>query len=320
MDTTQASADTQETNVLADDQAANKFQGFATKDGERVEPPAAGPANDRPAKGGDASAKAKDEGEADEGDDEAKRHKSAQARINKAVGAQRAAERRAASLEQRLAALETRAAAPQQGNDKAKPKSDPNAPQPADYEYGELDSKFIRDLARYEARQEFEAARQETKQQSDNASQTKAQQEFQARLDTFYQGGIDIADDFEEVVSDQSLKISSVLGELILESEFGAQIAYAMASDSKEAKAVSALSPARQAAWFGQREAELSSESSDAAENSGQQRPPSTSSPKTTQAPPPPKGKTRGSGEAQQASPATTDFAQFERLAMKQQE
>lgn len=315
-------------NALADPQATDKFLGFATKDGERINSPAQQQA-DGEKKGGEDKAKVSDkakepdDGEEGEESESDRRHRSAQERINKAIGRQRAAERRAAALEQRLAVLEAQvragAAAHAQANGAGR-QAEERPPNPKDYQYGELDAQYIRDLARFETRQEMKAVQNNSKQEEDKASNTKAQQEFQARLEAFYHKGLDIADDFEDVVSDPGLKISPVLGELILESEYGPQIAYAMASDPKEAKAVSAMSPARQAAWFGQKEAELSSESSDAGEPSGQQRPPNRNSPKTTQAPPPPRTKPRGSGEAQQVSPATTDFKQFERLAMKQQE
>lgn len=328
---TPAEAQGATTNALADPQAdENKFLGFAVKDGERIRRE-----DDEPKKqGGEVKAKVseKDKGtddsdEPDEDDDneredgderEQQRRKSAQERINKAVARQRAAERerdalrgQVAELSARLAALEGRVSS---GSGGAKPKDGP--PSPKDYEYGELDAAYIRDLARYEARQELLAAQKSSKQEEERTSQTRAQQELQARLSAFYEKGLDIADDFEEIVSDPTLKISPVLGELALESELGPQIIYAMATDPKEAKRVSAMSPARQAAWFGQKEAELSSESSGAGEPSGRKHLHSDNSPKTTQAPPPPKSKPRGSGSAQKVSPSTEDFAAFEKMVM----
>jgi len=319
---------TQGNSLMTDEQAMDKFQGFATRDGERIEPTPKEPdapapkGGEQKAKGGDQEKDKKPEG-GDDADNE--QHKSAQKRINQAIGRQRAAERRADNLEAQLSQMTQRLTALEQGGQQqqqqnGKPKTDPNAPQPADYEYGELDAAYIRDLARYEARKEFETQTTNSQKQQRTASEQEAQQAKNQRLDAFYTKGLDIADDFEEVISDDGLKISSTLGELAMESEHGPQIIYAMASNPKEAKSVSAMSPARQAAWFGTKEAELSSESSDAEEHSGQQTPQSSTSPKTTQAPPPPKGKTRGSGETQQVSPATTDFKQFERLAMKKQD
>lgn len=333
-------------NMLADDAvaAAEKFQGFATHDGERIEPKAT---DDKPLKGGEkkvvptakkaqadepeGDADDEPEGDAENGeyedDKKEQRHKSAQARIDKAVRRQRAAEREArqwrdryTSLEARLAALERGGSAPKGGGEAPKPKHDPNEPQPADYKFGELDADYIRDLATYRAEKAIEARLQQREQSEKNAKLTAAQQAFLEARNAFMEKGLDIADDFEEVVMDQSLHISQTLAEVAFNSEYGPTIIYAMASDPKEAKRVSAMTPSRQAAWFGQKEAELSSESSDAEDDTGQERPHSDTSPKTTKAPPPPKGKARGSGTAQQISPATTDFKQFERLAMSRQE
>lgn len=298
------------------------FQGFATKDGEIIPPKgesaapktakvAVKPAAKTP---GDAAGDPEGDGAPDP---DQERHKSAQTRINKAVGKQRAAERESARLRDentrlsaRLDAIEARLNGESAGK---KPKSDPNAPQPDDYENGELDMQYIRDSARYEARKEFEAQNRKSTETQKSQEQAAQQREMQKRLDSFVQSGLGKYDDFDEVVLDDGLNISQTLGELFLESEHGPDIAYAMASDPNEAKRVSAMTPSRQAAWFGQKEAELSSESSDAGDP-----PPEggARTPKTTQAPPIPKAKARGNGASQATSAATSDFAAFERMAM----
>lgn len=319
-------------NALSDTAQMEAFRGMTTHDGEVVKPASDTPApkrgsvptiparkaDDQPAKGGESDDTGEDGGE----DDEAgQKHKSAQARINKAVGRQRAAERRAAAAEQQLAAMNARLAA-LEGKSAPKgaaPSGDDVEPDPADFEHGELDSKYIRALARYETRMEMKAGQNTQRQQQNTQAQQAAQREFQKNLETFLTNGLDIADDFEEVVTDDSLRISPVLGDLAFESEHGTKIIYEMANDPKEAKLVSAMSPARQAAWFGRKEAELSSASSDAGDTEDDDASPKSKSPKATKAPEPLKGKARGSGQPQQVSADTPDFAAFESLAMKQE-
>src|SRR5690606_23497373 len=158
-------------------------------------------------------AKEPDDGEEGEEGESDRRHRSAQERINKAIGRQRAAERRAAALEQRLAVLEAQVragpAAHAQANGAGRQAED-QPPNPKDSQYGELAAQYIRAVARFETRQEMKAVQNNAKQEEDKASRTKAQQEFQARLEAFYHKGLDIADDFEDVVTDPGLKISPV--------------------------------------------------------------------------------------------------------------
>jgi hypothetical protein len=312
--------------TFSTDNDVSQLQGFATKDGEII--PRSGESAAAPGKQAAASTapvKAKTTATRDEpageGDDAAaqQRHKSAQARIDRAVGGQRAAERERdatraelAAMQARMAALETRGNGNGGGNQQ---RQTGGAPQPADYQYGELDSAYIRDLAKYEVRQEFTELSKTQQQQTTTREQEAAAAEWQRRSGEFRERGVDKYDDFEDVVFDNATPISPVIADLLFESDHGPEIAYALASDLKEAKRVSGLSPARQAAWFGRREAEMSSESSDA---DGDTDGTSKATLKTTQAPPPPQTRTRGSGGQQQVSASTSDFAAFERLATKQ--
>lgn len=317
---------------LLENSGMDQFQGFSTKDGEVVTQKSKVPA----AKNGAAKPTAKQKAAIEEGEEpeegadadettpaaETKR-RDAQERINKAVGRQRAAERERdtlrsqnSALETRLAALEARVNAPPLDPKVAQRRQhDPEAPSPEDYEFGELDARYISDLARHETRKEIKQQQSAQQTQQQSAQQTQAQQAALQRANEFKDKGLDKYDDFEDVVFDNNTPISPVLAELFFESDLGVDIAYQLASDSKEAKRVSAMTPARQAAWFGQREAELSSGSSDADEDDEDNG--SVTPPKTTRAPPPPATKTRGSGGQQQTSAATTDFAAFERMAAK---
>lgn len=322
------------TESILETSGADQFQGFSTKDGEVVTETNKPAAAARPAVGKAKAAKVEageDEGAAGEGEGEgttpaetdANRTRSAQARIDKAVGRQRSAERERDSLRQanttletRLAALEARINAPPiDTNTKQKRPVDPSAPSPEDYDFGELDARYIADIARHETRKEIAAQQQHHQQQTQQTQQTAAQRDWQRRASEFKDKGLDKYDDFEDVVLDNDTPISPTLAELAFESDNGPDILYALASDLKEAKKVSALSPARQAAWFGKREAELSSEEPDADED-GEEQSPAAKSPKVPRAPSPPTTRSRGSGGQQQISAATADFAAFEKMAL----
>jgi hypothetical protein len=341
---TEAAGETaQSENTLPEADAA-KFEGFATKDGDRIAASAdagkgAGQGfttQARRAASTDQGGKAAAEGDDDEAgaDDKAggtdqERHKSAQVRISKAVGRQRAAERerdeyrdKSAALEARLAALEARADAPasggKQGNGKAP--HDPAAPRAEDYEHGELNADYIRDLARYETRKELQDHEQKRTAKQQTADQKAAEAAHKVRVDALKNRGYDAGyEDFDDVVLNNDIQISPVLGEMLLDSEYGHTIAYELASDPKEAKKVAAMTPGRQAAWFGKREAELSSDDPDADDATPANGAAARASHKTTQAPAPLRGKSRGNGATQPASASTTDFAAFERMAMHQQ-
>lgn len=332
----------EEKDRLAAD-AAHKAQGKA----------AAAAANDKTRKTSVAEATAEGEGEeeipADEtpeakAEREAKTTKtrSANDRIGKAVGKQRAAERALATereerarergaFEARLEALEKKGLTGAKGDDKDEA-VDPLAPRPQDFEYGELDVKYIRALARYEAKQEVLAAQNDQQTKTQTAAQKAAQAEFQKAKTAFEKAGNAKYADFDEVVV-QSMTlpkddpdfwpVSPTVGELILTSDVGRDVAYHLATHPDEAKDIFGQSAARQAAWFGRKEAEFSSESQDAGGEGegGEADPDKKAKPaaKVTQAPPPPKNRAKGAGGKTQASPDTQDFASFEALAMAAQ-
>lgn len=303
----------------------NRFAGFTAMDGVRQEP--AKPADDDDkGKSTQAAGGGEDDKNADDKGDKGDKHNSAQARIDKAVKAQRtaerradAAERRADSLEQRLAGIEARLNGGAGGAKPANTNSSDTEPDPSKYEGGEFDAKYIRDLARYEA---TKAARESTR-QSAQAAQTQEQQQaaaaFKAQIEEFTEKATDKYDDFAEVVFDESNKFSNTLVELSLDSEYGAQIAYELAQDPKEQRRLANLSPAAQAKWFGKREAELSSQAEDAKQKNGESSGDETETAKPKpKAPPPPQHQAKGNGGTGAVNAATEDFAAFERMAMAQ--
>lgn len=253
-----------------------------------------------------------------------------QTRINKAVKAQRAAERTAAAAEARALAAEAALAAGAKAPLTAdkKPVNDPTkAPDPKDFEYGELDANYIRALARYETRQEL-AASKETEQQATLTAEEQANKDkFEEAKAAFEDAGGELYPDFDEVVMqgarDKAWPLSDTLGANLMVSEYGPQIAYELASDTKEAKRVSELAPMRQIAWLGRREAELESagsgakvedesEEGKAAAASGT---PAKAAAKVSKAPAP-ITRVRGQGSASAVPGDTQDFAAFEAAAM----
>lgn len=259
--------------------------------------------------------------------------------------ARRAAEREAAELRRRLEALETKVSAPltdkKGGDTKADDLVKPDHTDTQKYQYGELDPKYLADLARYETLKAIseDKAKQGSKQQSE--ADAAAAEAFKERVEAFKEAGRDLIDDFDEVVTDTLdlpkddpafWPLTPTVAELILESDHGHQIAYDLASDPKEAKRVAALSPARQAIWFGQQEAKLSagSAASDKDKDQGgqshargkpaqqqDQQGGQKSQARESKAPVPLRTKLNGHGGNRVPSSATTDFAAFEALATK---
>lgn len=104
-----------------------------------------------------------------------------QARIDQAIARQRDAERRAEQAEQRARDLEART----KPVEAPKPVTEDPEPDPANlqtYPEGQYDRKFIKDQARWEARQEFKAARAAQEQQDAAARHEDA---FKAKVQVF---------------------------------------------------------------------------------------------------------------------------------------
>lgn len=250
---------------------------------------------------------------------------------------------RAADLERRLAALE-RGEKPTtltngNGGDKTGNKAGkPDHTDTQKYPYGELDARYIADLARYETLEAIRAEKEGEKNQQKSQQDAEAEAAFKEAKAAFEEAGIEQFDDFEEVViATYGLEkgdpgywpLTQTMAELILDSDQGPAVAYYLASEPKEARRIAALSPARQAAWFGIKEAELSAGSaarSKTDEESGEGTPQAEArtkrvlpQPRNGQAreskAPPPLTKLNGAGGNRVPSSATTNFAEFEALA-----
>lgn len=236
------------------------------------------------------------------------------------------------SLEARLAALEAKGGTLTPQGDAAKGEGD-KEPDPSKFELGELDPKYIRALARWEVRQELADASktQQTKQLT--SAQERAAAEIAEKRAAFEEAGTERFEDFQEVVLDTvglpktdpaAWPLSATIGQLILQSEFGPEVAYALASDPKEAKRVDKLSDAEKQRWFFRQEAKFEAEKKASADASGEQEEADSgrAAPQekpaqraATQAPPPPRRRNNGAGSTSAVTPATTDFAAFEAMA-----
>lgn len=268
------------------------------------------------------------------GSPESSRVKRAQDGRRRAEARAARAEQKTSDLERRLAALEAGGKALLTGDTKdGKPDTKDKEPDPKDFEFGEVDPKFIRALTRWEVRQEMAetSKTQETKQRG--SAQERAAAEFAEKKLAFEDAGLDAFDDFQEVVMDTvglpksdpaAWPLSATIGQLLFESEQGAQIAYALASDPKEAKRVDKLTTAQQRLWFARQEAKFSSdedankggkdEQADDTRGTGD-RQQQIQTRQVSKAPPPPRRNNGGSGN-KQVSAATTDFRAFEAMAI----
>lgn len=198
--------------------------------------------------------------------------------------------KRADAAEAALKAAEAKGKEPPK--DDAKPElpqdSDP-APKPEDYEFGEADSKFIADIARWNARQEF--------------AEMRAQENLKSELDVIENGwkaALEAEDiktdypDFDEVVTQgaakESWECTPLMALGIKSSPVGPDIAYELAKNPEESKRIASLVPVEQAFEIGKiagRHAERRSGKASAA--------PATPAKVASSAPPPPP-RSRGVG------------------------
>jgi hypothetical protein len=255
----------------------------------------------------DAAGAASSQAKAGKGKDTAKR-------IGDLTANWRSEERRANTEKERADNLQRQLDALKNGS--AKPLTSPGdtdksvavPPDPAAFEYGELDTKYIAALARHEAKQALaaEKADQETARQA--AAADAQRQEAAEKQDRLVRAGLELHDDFDEVVMQGAREgrwdLSPHLGPLLLDSEFGAQITYDLAKDPAEAARVARLPATDQAKWLGRQEAKLEAAKSSQAGG----KPP----PKAPQAPPPPKTPRGNSGQFRVGADSQ-DFAAVER-------
>ncbi len=242
--------------------------------------------------------------------------RAAQGRVNEQTKKQRAAERERDEYKARAEAAE-RGATPQKhtaltqpaeaGKDAAKP--DPNDTKK--YPYGQLDDAYIADMTTYSVNKAWAAKEAEVQSARQAEAAASRKQEQLQRAKSVKDAGVSKYPDFEEVVLASPViteELTQDIHDLLLESEVGADIAYHLASNPKEAREVYAKTPREQGAYFGRLEARFTAKP--AAEKQIEK-------PKVPQAPAPVQ-QPRGAGGKFTTAPDTSDFKAFEALVDSQ--
>lgn len=236
-----------------------------------------------------------------EGDD--RQGASVQERIDELTAKHRETERQLAE-ERRLREAAEAKLAPPKGDDQPQPRGPDERPNPDDYEFGEADSKFIADLSRFEVRQELAADRRETEVRSEiqQVETTWKDNISKPEVATRYP-------DFEEKVTkgaDRGDWHLSPLGTLMVKSsEVGADVAYHLASNPEESRAIAAMNPYEQAQALGRLEGRFLYA----------QQPEKKPAKVASEAPPPPEQRSRGAGGKFQVEADTEDFGSFDKMA-----
>jgi len=254
---------------------------------------------------------ADDDGDADESGEEddvegRKKRRSGAERFRRQRERAEAAEQRAAALEARLAALEASMKPQPQQELTNQPQNETNAadqaPDPAKYQYGDLDPNYISDLAEFKAeqkvaqlRQEFQATQQQTvaKQEAEKVAQEIAET---TRL------GTQRYSDFEEVVVKGAeageWALTKDVYDAVMASDNRVDLFYHLAANPDESDKVANMDARNLYRWIGRMEASVKAPE-----------------PRKVSKAPVPVNSARGSGGKFTPSPATEDFAAFERLA-----
>lgn len=234
---------------------------------------------------GDDAAAAEGEGQGEQ----PKPRRSPQERIDELTRLRRDAEREAEYWKAK--ALQPSEAQPAR-EAQHQPQEASDEPDPADYDHGENDLRYVRDLARWEARQEFKAmAEQERRQQ--RASSVR--QNFETRKAELYPEGE--PQGLQRFLSLPTLPEAVV--EIVGESEIGPKIADHLGANPAELRRLEGMSPIQQARELTRLEARLSA--------------PPKPTPKTATDAPEPPPQARGTGGRFKVAPDTDDFAAFEK-------
>lgn len=274
--------------------------------GDRREP---APAEDDSSADGD--------GDGEEGDGKPK-PKSVEERIGELTAAEREAKRQLAERDRDLEYWRGRAEGTinedgspvnPPADERTIPADDPDRPTPEDYQYGETDAAYIRDLARYEARAAYAEERQNAQVQEQlqdvenkHSERVVTAKERYADYDEVVVKGADV----DPATGNAKWACSPLMSLGIKTSDFGPDIAYELATNPEESVRIANLSPLEQAKEFGRLEykAELAAKAD--GRLSGEAAPT-----KVTNAPEPPP-RARGAGGRFDAADDTDDFAAFE--------
>jgi hypothetical protein len=171
--------------------------------------------------------------------------KSVQERIDEITAARREAEREAEYW--RSKALDKQP----ETQSEAQPDAEPD---PENYEFGEADPRYLKDIVRHEMRQELAQKRQ-------RASVASAVEKLDANYSQRLESVKDELPDYDEKVTQSAKRGEWPLPPLLAiaskESEVGPKVLYHLATNREEAIAISRLSPIEQAVAFGRLEAKF---------------------------------------------------------------
>lgn len=215
-------------------------------------------------------------------------------------------------LENRVKDLEAKLADP-----KAAKKLDdaialePGEPDPKDYKFGSIDPAYTRDAIKFHAEKTQKVA--ET-----SAAEAAAAREQTTKFEATVAKGLDKYDDYIQVVveaADQGKWLLTPVGaQVIIDSEFGHEIAYHLAKNPAEAADIAEKPPHLQAAAIGRLEARfaLAAEASKDDTAAGAQQKQQQDKKQVTGAPPPPpKHQSKDTAGKFTASPDTKDFSAY---------
>jgi hypothetical protein len=207
------------------------------------------------------------------------------------------------AAEARLAALEK--PAPQEAPPASAQDNDPE-PDPANYEFGLADAKYIADTARWNARQEFVAQEQ---QRAVKAELAAIETSWNQRI-TDQRIAEQYPDFVEKVVkgADRDDWALSAVGALLIKnSEFGPDVAYHLASNPEESRRIAAMDPYEQMRAIARLEGRYEALAS-------APKAPATP-PKVAPSAPNPPNRVRGAGGKFAVDGDTEDFAAFSKYA-----
>lgn len=193
----------------------------------------------KPARGEDGKFKPpKEEGEASK-EDKPEGEDGPQKRINKAVKAQREAERKTEQLQREIEELKK--GKPSEGKKDEKPKAaDPNEPKKPKQEDFDTFEEFIDKLTDYKA--DLRDYQRDKKERERKAAE--ANESFKKTWEKKKDAAREKFDDFDEVMETAGdTPISKVMVQIINESEIGPQLGYYLATHPEEAAAIKDMTP-----------------------------------------------------------------------------
>lgn len=302
-----------------DSPATGNDDSSSTGDDEDGEDDEEGEGDDADGDDSDDSDESGEEGDSKEGEEaeagkDSKPKTRAQQRIDELTASARQAERDADYWRRRAEEL---GAKPENATgDDDKPLEEPD---PSKYQYGEHDLDYIKDRAKFDAKVEVLEEQATARFKSEAAA-------LEAKWNTTLAKNAEKYPDFEEKVvkagEKGEWKCPPVIAVGIKDSEYGADIAYKLATNPTEADRLARLTPLEQAREFGRLEqdfvhsAKITSLEAEIAKLKGKAEASGKPAPKiVSTAPKPPSRRSRGTGVSSEVAADTDDFAAFERMA-----